>query len=542
MKKVFLDDLPRWESGKNKGQINWKESIGYKVKFEYDNIKDKFEIISYNKINNQCEILYNKKKVNIQTGSLQKCRISFIIGNMTHTYKYNIGDIINTTTGKIVIIGLVKGNQGERQYEYKCEKDGYIGKIKESHLKNGVGCPVCSNKKTIKGINDIATTNSKMVKYFKNIEDTYTHTYCSGKKVLMVCPECGYEKQVIISSLFYNGFSCICSDGISYPEKIMLNMLKQLKINFEYQKIFDWAKNKRYDFYFELNNEIYIIETHGLQHYEEKFKSYCGGRTLEEEQENDRIKKELALQNGIKEENYIVIDCRYSKLEFIKNNILDSKLNILFNLNNIDWLACEKFALSNLVKKACDLWNNGEKSTKIIANKLELCTNTIRRYLKQGVKLSWCNYYDNRFSDDKIICLNNYKIYTYSSIKKDSNIYSVYTGNIVKCCNGLRRFAGKLLDGTKLKWMYYNDFLNEKTIKLKSHKLSKKVICFTMNKIFSSMSEAVKYYNKSGITTSNIAKCCQGKRLSAGKHPITGEPLKWAYYNEDYLKIHNKVI
>ena len=33
MKKVFLDNLPKWESGKYKGRINWKESIGHKVKF-----------------------------------------------------------------------------------------------------------------------------------------------------------------------------------------------------------------------------------------------------------------------------------------------------------------------------------------------------------------------------------------------------------------------------------------------------------------------------------------------------------------------------
>lgn len=39
MRKVFLDELPKWDSGKNKGGINWKLSIGKKVKFIYDDIQ-----------------------------------------------------------------------------------------------------------------------------------------------------------------------------------------------------------------------------------------------------------------------------------------------------------------------------------------------------------------------------------------------------------------------------------------------------------------------------------------------------------------------
>ena len=39
MRKVFLDELPRGGKCVNKNSINWKESIGYKVKFVYDNIE-----------------------------------------------------------------------------------------------------------------------------------------------------------------------------------------------------------------------------------------------------------------------------------------------------------------------------------------------------------------------------------------------------------------------------------------------------------------------------------------------------------------------
>ena len=42
MRKVFLDDLPK--IGK---YINWKESVGYKVKFIYDYIEGEVEIVDY---------------------------------------------------------------------------------------------------------------------------------------------------------------------------------------------------------------------------------------------------------------------------------------------------------------------------------------------------------------------------------------------------------------------------------------------------------------------------------------------------------------
>ena len=42
MKEIFLDELPKM--GK---YINWKESIGCKVKFIYDDINGEIEIIDY---------------------------------------------------------------------------------------------------------------------------------------------------------------------------------------------------------------------------------------------------------------------------------------------------------------------------------------------------------------------------------------------------------------------------------------------------------------------------------------------------------------
>lgn len=56
---------------------------------------------------------------------------------------------------------------------------------------------------------------------------------------------------------------------------------------------------------------------------------------------------------------------------------------------------------------------------------------------------------------------------------------------------------------------------------------SKKVKCITTGSIHNSVVDAIKYYNLP--TGCKIGMVCNGKRKSAGKHPITGEPLHWEF-------------
>lgn len=132
----------------------------------------------------------------------------------------------------------------------------------------------------------------------------------SNKKYNFICPNCNLLlKNKQISSVVVRGLSCPrCSDGISYPEKFITSLLSQLDIKFEYQKSFDWSEGRRYDFFVESKN--IIIETHGAQH----FKSFEGlrWRTLQEEQDNDELKKKLAKNYGV--ENYVILDCSESSL------------------------------------------------------------------------------------------------------------------------------------------------------------------------------------------------------------------------------------
>ena len=66
-------------------------------------------------------------------------------------------------------------------------------------------------------------------------------------------------------------------------------------------------------------------------------------------------------------------------------------------------------------------------------------------------------------------------------------------------------------------------------------KFCKKVICLNTLEVFKSMKDADLWIGKGKLTKSHVRNCCEGKFLTTGNHPITGERLTWMYYDE-YLK------
>lgn len=58
---------------------------------------------------------------------------------------------------------------------------------------------------------------------------------------------------------------------------------------------------------------------------------------------------------------------------------------------------------------------------------------------------------------------------------------------------------------------------------------SRAVYCFELDEYFWGAQAAQNKYN---INKDSIGKCCKGKQEFAGKHPITGEKLRWIYADE----------
>ena len=86
MKEIFLENLPKkYGIGANKDKltIDWKNSIGYKVHFIYDDIEDDLEIINYESKSRKLTILYKNKTMDISPVHFTECRFGNILNKVT---------------------------------------------------------------------------------------------------------------------------------------------------------------------------------------------------------------------------------------------------------------------------------------------------------------------------------------------------------------------------------------------------------------------------------------------------------------------------
>ena len=439
MRKVFLDDLPRWgKGGKAKeGTINWNESIGRKVKFIYNSIEGEVEIVGYKSEGQSLTIKYLNKEHKMKTSGFLNCKIGKIIGERTGEFKAEMGQIFKDNNRDLVILDREhrsrvasvnkKGKvyfKNEKWYKYRCEKCSYEGWIEENCLiTRRQSCSCCSGRTAVLGINTIWDLNRDWVEKFGiSEEDAKKYTRGSRELIKVKCPDCGKEKTIEIADIFrQKSIECVCGDGFSEGHKYMHELLNQLNINFidnykpkwcnyynEYKK-----KNSYGEYDFIIEDMKLIIEVDGGFHRKD---NEMNGQTKEESEYIDNMKDELAKENG-----YKVIRIPYGDGDF-KGNILNSELSYIFDLSNIDWLKCEEFSLSSLIKKVCDYWNNkDEQETTVDVSKIfRLNRTTVRSYLKRGIKLGLCEYdlnkeYNKRLSKvrraNKLRCSKKVEIF-----------------------------------------------------------------------------------------------------------------------------------
>ena len=332
--------------------------------------------------------------------------------------------------------------------EFKCSK-GHTWFTTPEIIFRGYGCPYCGGKKVWIGFNDLWTTRPDVAKLLNNPNDGYKYTYGSKKKVEFVCPDCGDISFKQINNVSHYGFTCLkCSDGISYPAKYIRAFLSQLPIESficEYQP--DWAKPYFYDNYFKYGGIEYIVEVDGAQHYSDLF---FDGTSLLDRQTDDRIKNELASDHNI---ILIRLDCSISNDEYIKENVLTSKLNNIFDLSAVDWTTCELIAQKSLVKMACDLYMTVTHNLSDIANKLLVNCDTVRKYLKVGAKIGLCDYntkeFRKRVSKPVILISNNDDIVMeFDSINHCSrqmyNVYNIiiHPTSVTRSCKTRKPYKG----------------------------------------------------------------------------------------------------
>ena len=428
-------------------------------------------------------------------------------------------------------------------------------------LRTNKKCPVCEYGKytriVTKEENSIAITNPYIASLFVNKEETYMYKEHSNKKVHFKCPDCGYIDYKYINQVTKdNNVRCpVCSDGISYPNKFIFNMLLQIKETLDYlenEYYPEWCVYElngdihrgKYDIYFEYKNKKYIVEMdgglgHGNKTFNSKERDTIG-------LQKDYIKDKLALEHGIE---VIRIDANYGvndKYEYIKNNVLQSELSNVLDLTAIDFDKVNINSLNSLFIKAVEMWNNGALTSEI-AKQCNLNITTISSYLNKANNYSLCNYNGTegirRASANPVICLNNGKIYNSGlEAKNDIGVDGVYD-----CCKEKTFSCGSDFE-TKEKylWMYKKqydslskdelwEYIEKRVLNYyKEHKNEVPVVCTTTKEFFPNIIIASRIYD---IEDTGIRLCIKGKIKTSGKL-ADGTRLQWATYLQ-YKEIHD---
>lgn len=244
--KVFLDDIPMYTEGKNKGKINQGESVGYKVYFIYDDIEDYLSIINCIKEKDKqskLTIEYNNEQINISTGHFSQCKIGKLLNKKTNNFKVEIKTVFKDDKRNLLILDREyrknKYGQNCKYYKYKCLKCGNEDYIIESLLLNRkIGCNACCNQKVTENncIYTIDKNKDWKYKYGISEKDSKMYTCGSNKKIIIKCPLCNREKKMDISRIYSKkSISCVCGDNIlDYPEKFTMYVIKSIKYKIYY--------------------------------------------------------------------------------------------------------------------------------------------------------------------------------------------------------------------------------------------------------------------------------------------------------------------
>lgn len=337
---------------------------------------------------------------------------------------------------------------------FYCEKMHYWDATPNSILHTKSGCPVCSRRRIISGYNDLWTVRPDVAELLVNKDDGYKYGISNEEKTEFRCRNCG---SILVKSVFAvctSGLYCeFCDDGLSYPNKFMRSILNQLSISYIPEYNPDWIKPKLYDFYFVIAGKQYIVEMDGGLGHGNQPNNSMTTLTKEESIAIDKYKDKCAKEHDI---DLLRIDCNYpyniERFEYIKNNIITSKLSEVLNLEFVDFDQANKDAESTLLFQISKLWDSGVNNTKSIGDILHINVNTVMRYLKKSEKLgvSTYNHFEYLWEHHKlsyVTCLETSEI-----AMSINQVNTKYHCNLYQHLVGKSNYAGTLSDGTKLHW------------------------------------------------------------------------------------------
>ena len=342
---------------------------------------------------------------------------------------------------------------------FTCDVCGCDGIKRYDHIINGIGCPVCSNKKIVPGINDLWTLRPDVASLLCDRDDGYKLTVNSHCKKDFQCPECRKISTHRIADISKRGFNCsFCSVGISYPNRVMRALLDSMNVEYRAEASFEWSNGKRYDFYIRPNT---IIEMHGEQHY----RGFTGHSftPFQNILTNDINKLRRAFANGII--HYVTIDSSRSDIDYIANSIMKSRFHKLYDVSNVNWGLIDKVARKSYYGMIVSEFLSGKNAVEI-SKDCHLDSSIVRNTLRTASKNGDCHY-DAR-SELLNAALHNCAVahennkkpvrckttgMEFGSLNEAGAYYGIDPNSISSCLTGRSKSSGQI-DGVKLRWEY----------------------------------------------------------------------------------------
>lgn len=383
----------------NIGNLIWSTAIGKNLNFKYDDVEGFINIV--NKIGDYVDIIYNNKKYNLHSNSIKDCMLKNVVKGIFNYFIYDIGDVIEHRFGSYTILDKfeeTKNRRKRRYYKTKCSNCGHENiLVQDMFLRDNIGCKGCSNRVAVLGKNTIYDLRKDLLEYItEDVAKKFVPN--SGERFDVKCPNCGTIKNMQISNFSKNGIKCpICNDGFSFPEKLLNYIFLKSDIDFIYQcdnKYAEWIGKYKYDFMLKLPiGEVYF-EAMGEQHY----RNGAFNGILDEVISNDLIKKELVLNNN---RTYIALDCRYSDINFILNNLKKSKIAKYIKFEKLNQIEMLELKSNSKLVDCCKYYMNlnTHKTLIEICEELKVSNVTLMNYFKIGDRIfNWFSYDRNRLN------------------------------------------------------------------------------------------------------------------------------------------------
>lgn len=212
-----------------------------------------------------------------------------------------------------------------------CPEHGEFLVNAHQHISNGTGCPVCARLN--KG-----PSRSTTIEFIKKAIEIHGDKYDYSKvnytlatnKVEIVCPKHGSFWMTPNKHLIGE---CCPKCAETKGEQLVSKILSDCNYDFQTQYIINVdsniRKNLRIDFAIFNNNDVYLIEFHGIQHYQPV--EYFGGiPKLIEQQNRDNLLRTFVLNNN----NYKLLEISYLwNSNTIKSKIIKFLENVPINSN-----------------------------------------------------------------------------------------------------------------------------------------------------------------------------------------------------------------